>query len=104
MARKFASGKFPIQNMDKYMGKELPTYRSSWEFYFMKFCDEHPSVIGWSSESVRIQYKNPITKKMMTYIPDFFIQYIDKTGKEHVELVEVKPTKASHDGACKEQI
>jgi hypothetical protein len=27
------------------------------------------------------------------YVPDFFINYVDKTGKQHAELIEVKPHK-----------
>ena len=38
MARKYASGKFTPKHAEKYVGKKSPTYRSSWEFHFMKFC------------------------------------------------------------------
>ena len=44
---RFAQGKYTLQNPDKYVGTKTPTYRSSWEFTFMKFCDEHPSVAKW---------------------------------------------------------
>jgi hypothetical protein len=90
MAR-FAQGKFTPKNPDKYIGTKSPTYRSSWEFHFMKFCDEHPSIAKWASESIRIPYKNPLTGKHTIYVPDFFIAYADKAGKQRVELIEVKP-------------
>lgn len=57
----------------------------------MKFCDEHPSVEKWASESIKIPYKNPLTGKYTIYVPDFFIAYADKTGRQKVELIEVKP-------------
>jgi hypothetical protein len=90
MAR-FAQGKFNCKNPAKYIGGKVPTYRSGWEFAFMKFCDEHPSVTQWASEAIRIPYRNPLTGKMTIYVPDFFMAYVDATGKQHVELIEVKP-------------
>ena len=90
MAR-FAQGKFRLKIPEKYSGTRMPTYRSSWEYTFMKFCDEHPSVSQWASEAVQIPYRNPLTGKQTIYVPDFFIVYADKGGKQKVELVEVKP-------------
>jgi len=90
MAR-FAQGKFTPKNPDKYMGNRTPTYRSSWEFAFMRFCDEHPSVSKWASESIKIPYRSPLTGKHTIYVPDFFVVYVDKKGKQRVELIEVKP-------------
>jgi len=57
----------------------------------MKFCDTHPSVQKWASEAISIPYRCPLTGKSTIYVPDFFIQYTDKTGKSFVELIEVKP-------------
>lgn len=88
---RFAQGKYTIKYPEKYVGTKTPTYRSSWEFAFMKFCDEHPSVSKWASEAIRIPYRNPLTGKQTIYVPDFFIAYTDAKGKQHVELIEVKP-------------
>jgi hypothetical protein len=88
---RFAQGKFAITNPEKYVGNRTPTYRSSWEFAFMRFCDTHPSVQKWASEAISIPYRCPLTGKQTIYVPDFFIQYADKTGKMFVELIEVKP-------------
>lgn len=88
----FAQGKFSLKNPEKYIGNRTPTYRSGWEFTFMKFCDEHPSVSKWASESIKIPYKNPLTGKQTIYVPDFFIVYSDRNGKQRVELIEVKPS------------
>lgn len=88
----YAQGKYNLKNPEKYVGARTPTYRSSWEFAFMRFCDEHPSVEKWASEAIKIPYKNPFTGKYTIYVPDFFIAYIDANGKKHAELIEVKPT------------
>lgn len=88
----FAQGKFNLKNPEKYVGNNTPTYRSGWEFTFMKFCDEHPNVSQWASEAVRIPYRNPLSGKHTIYVPDFFIVYADKGGKKRVELIEVKPS------------
>jgi hypothetical protein len=58
----------------------------------MKFCDEHPSVIKWASEPMRIPYINPATNKQTTYVPDFLVIYEDKDGNTLCELVEIKPS------------
>ena len=91
MASKFARGKFQMTQPDKYVGTKVPTYRSSWELSFMKFCDTNISVQKWASEAVQIPYRDPLTGRQTVYVPDFFIQYVDKLGKMHVELIEIKP-------------
>lgn len=88
---KFAQGHFSPKNPEKYMGKGSIRYRSGWEFHFMKFCDEHPYVTQWASESLKIPYRNPLTGKQTIYVPDFLIVYQDKKGNRRVELIEVKP-------------
>jgi hypothetical protein len=89
---RFAQGKFVLKNPAKYIGTKTPTYRSGWEFTFMKFCDEHPAITQWASEAVRIPYRNPLSGKQTIYVPDFFIAYADKGGMQRVELIEVKPS------------
>ncbi len=77
------------------MGNKTPTYRSGWEFAFMRFCDEHPAVTNWASEAIKIPYRNPLTGKHTIYVPDFFIAYADKNGLKRVEVIEVKPENQS---------
>ena len=91
MARKFAQGKYTPLNPEKYVGKKLPTYRSGWELTFCQFCDNHPSVLQWASESINIPYKNPLTGRNTIYVPDFLIVYQDRNGKNRAELIEIKP-------------
>jgi hypothetical protein len=88
---RFSQGKFQIKNLEKYVGKRSPTYRSSWEWAFMRFCDTNANVVKWASEAISIPYRCPLTGKQTIYIPDFFIQYLDKNGKMNSELIEVKP-------------
>ena len=91
MSLKFSQGIFKLKNPEKYVGGNLPKYRSSWEWAFMNFCDNNPAVQQWSSESVRIPYRDPLTGKATVYVPDFLISYVDKNQKKHLELVEIKP-------------
>jgi hypothetical protein len=95
MPRRFAQGRFSLKNPDKYMGTKDPLYRSSWEFAFMKFCDESAAIAKWASEAVRIPYRNPLTGRYTIYVPDFFINYVDKGGQQHAEIVEIKPQNQS---------
>ena len=88
--KKFAQGSYEIQNGGKYVGTKAPFYRSSWELAFMRMCDQHPNIKKWASENVKIPYQRP-TLASMQIMSDFMIQYIDKDGLEHVELIEIQP-------------
>lgn len=88
---KFARGKFNMKHPEKYVGNKSPTYRSSWEFSFMNFCDVNENVQKWASEAIQIPYRDPLTGRQTLYVPDFFIQYVDKFNKTHIELIEIKP-------------
>lgn len=88
----YQQGVYQVKNVEKYVGKHHPKYRSGWELSFMRMADNHPSILAWASESHRIPYIHPITGKKTTYVPDFFVVYADKNGKKHAELVEIKPS------------
>lgn len=88
---KFAKGKFIMKHPEKYVGLKTPTYRSSWEWSFMNFCDTNPNVFKWASEAINIPYRDPLSGRQTIYVPDFFIQYVDKNRTMHVELLEIKP-------------
>lgn len=90
---KFHQGYYYPKNKEKYIGKKLPYFRSSWERRICQFFDENPNILGWASESHRIPYKHPFTGKNTTYVPDFFVIYEDKYGNRHAEIIEVKPSK-----------
>ena len=91
MATKFARGKFTMKHPEKYVGTKMPTYRSSWEWSFMNFCDTNKSIVKWASEAINIPYRDPLTGRQTIYVPDFFIQYMDRNNKMMVELIEIKP-------------
>lgn len=90
--KQFSQGVYTVQNPQKYVGQNVPYFRSSWELAFMRMCDQHPNILKWANESVKIPYLNPLTNKWSNYVPDFMIQYIDKNGGAHVELIEIKPS------------
>ena len=90
---KYASGKYQVKNPEKYMGKRLPSYRSSWEFTFMSFCDNNPAVLNWVSEGVKIPYFNPVSGKQTIYVPDFLVVYVDANQRQHTARGEIKPSK-----------
>jgi hypothetical protein len=93
MSTHYSQGTFTPKNAEKYVGKGTPRYRSSWELSFMMECDKNPSIMKWASEAIRIPYRDPFTGKNTTYVPDFFIQYVDKNNIIHSEIVEIKPAK-----------
>jgi hypothetical protein len=90
--KKFAQGKFQLKSPEKYIGNKTPTYRSSWEWAFMQFCDNNPAISKWASEAIKIPYRDPLTGKHTIYVPDFFVNYVDKNGRQHAEIIEVKPS------------
>lgn len=90
---KYANGKYQVKNETKYIGKKIPTYRSSWEMTFMSFCDNNPAILQWASEPFMVPYRNPFTGKNTIYVPDFLIIYVDRSDQKHAEVVEVKPRK-----------
>jgi TnsA endonuclease N terminal len=88
---RFAQGKFVPKNPQKYIGLKTPTYRSSWEWQFMRFCDTNTAIQQWACEAIQIPYRNPLTGKNSIYVPDFFIQYVDAKNRTNVDLIEIKP-------------
>lgn len=91
----YNQGIFQPQNPSKYSGNGPITYRSAWELTFMNLCDQHPNILKWASESIKIPYQDPFTGKLRTYIPDFFIVFSDKNGLKRAEIIEIKPLSQS---------
>ena len=91
MADHFAKSVYYPLNPIKYVGVGKIQCRSSWERNMCYFCDTNPNILKWASEAFKIPYKDPLTGRITVYIPDFFIQYVDKIGQIHSELVEIKP-------------
>jgi len=85
-------GKFTPQNPQKYNGNpDNIIYRSSWELRCMKWFDDNPNIIWWSSEELAIPYYSPVDKRMHRYFPDFIIKVKKKDDTIMTYVVEVKP-------------
>ena len=91
MADRFAKSVFTPKNPQKYVGSRTIQCRSSWEQSFCHFCDTNQSILKWASEAIKIPYRDPLTGRQTIYVPDFFIQYVDRVGTIHNELIEIKP-------------
>ena len=104
---KFTQGFYVPTNPDKYTGQLPIRCLSSWEIKVCKMFDLNPNVLQWSSESVGIKYVHPLksaatgTTVIATYYPDYTVVYIDKNGKRHKEIVEVKPKRQAFMEAAK---
>lgn len=86
-------GLYEVVNKEKYVGLKKPFYRSSWECRFMSWCDNNPNVIKWSFESIEIPYvitENGFSKSHR-YIPDFYVEILNKQNQLKKFLVEIKP-------------
>ncbi len=81
-------GYFKCRNLVKYKGNPTDiVYRSSWELKMMVYLDNHPDVIQWSSEEIRIPYRCITDGRAHTYFPDMWM----KKSNGECLLLEVKP-------------
>ena len=84
------SGKYKVKNAKKYAGDCTKViYRSLWEKYCFKWCDEETTVKSWSSEEVVIPYLYEVDRKYHRYFMDLKITF---TSGQTI-LVEIKPDK-----------
>ena len=82
-------GKYTPSFPAKYRGDVRDiVYRSSWEYKFMKWCDNTASVSEWGSEEIIIPYISPVDGRRHRYFPDFYVKVANKKY-----IVEVKPFK-----------
>jgi len=82
------SGKYRPKNPHKYKGDSTNiVYRSMWERYCFRWCDESDDVVEWSSEEVVIPYYYEVDKKYHRYFMDLKIKH--RNGKTY--LIEIKP-------------
>jgi hypothetical protein len=78
-------------NKKKYKGDVFPCARSSWEQNFYRWCDFNESVTAWSVESLALEYFDPVKSKNRRYYPDVIMSVRDKSGKDRIYIVEIKP-------------
>jgi hypothetical protein len=57
----------------------------------MKYFDDNPAVIWWSSEEMSVPYYSPVDDRMHRYFPDFIIKVQRKDGTVMTHMIEVKP-------------
>lgn len=96
--------RFIPKNTDKYVGDIQKIFaRSSWELTVMKFFDASTAVKRWGSEEQVIPYLSPVDSRVHEYWPDFFVEFVDKTGETIREVVEVKPRHESEQKYAKSE-
>jgi hypothetical protein len=79
-------------NEQKYIGDTRNiVYRSSYELKAFHWCDLHPDILSWSSESIQIKYFDPTTKKVRRYFPDLFVEMKEQSGEIKKYIIEIKP-------------
>lgn len=103
MARNYSQGHYKPINPEKYVGSNMPIWRSSWEYKVMVMFDTNPNISSWASESLKIPYQNPFTGKHTVYVPDFVVTYVDANGNRKAEIIEVKPAKETFIEQAKSQ-
>lgn len=87
-------GKFRPKHPKKYRGDPTKIiYRSLWERNCMRYFDDNPNVLKWSSEEVIVPYKSPLDGRYHRYFPDFLIRIKNKQGQLETIMIEVKPYK-----------
>ncbi len=97
---KYKQGKYFPRLPSKYKGNPRNiVYRSSWEYKFMRWCDQTPSVQEWGSEEIAIPYISPVDGKRHKYYPDFYV----KVGNKKY-MVEVKPTRQTKEPKTQKKI
>ena len=84
---KFKQGYFDTENPRKYVGQRPIIYRSSWEYMFMKYCENSDEILQWGSEVTSIPYYD-FQGGRHTYYLDFTL----KMRNGETILVEVKPS------------
>lgn len=65
------SGKFIPLNPKKYIGAQLPIYKSQLEFCCMRYLDSNENVLAWSYEPMAIRYFDKVQNKVRRYYIDF---------------------------------
>ena len=97
---RYKQGKYIPRLPKKYKGDYRNiVYRSSWEYKFMRWCDNTSSVVEWGSEEIAIPYISPVDGKRHKYYPDFYV----KVGNKKY-MVEVKPTRQTKEPKTQKKI
>ena len=97
-------GRFSPKNPKKYKGDPTNViYRSLWELRVMKYLDDNPAILEWSSEELAIPYICPTDNRMHRYFPDFIVKVATKSGIQTM-ILEVKPKKETREPVKKKRV
>jgi hypothetical protein len=97
-------GRFSPKNPKKYKGDPTNViYRSLWELRVMKYLDDNPAILEWSSEELAIPYICPTDNRMHRYFPDFIVKVATKSGIQTM-ILEVKPKKETREPIKKKRV
>ena len=90
------TGKFQPKNLHKYKGDFTKIiHRSGWERSVMRYLDNNPAIIEWSSEEIIVKYVSPKDSRVHRYYPDFWLKVKTPDGTIKEYMWEVKPAKSS---------
>ena len=87
-------GVFTPKNLAKYVGTQLPVYRSSWELRAFMALDRNENIAKWGSENFIIPYVDTTrNNETHRYVVDIFFEIKDYTKDGHPIkwLLEIKP-------------
>ena len=97
-------GRFSPKNPKKYKGDPTNViYRSLWELRVMKYLDDNPAILEWSSEELAIPYICPTDNRKHRYFPDFIVKVATKNGVQTM-ILEVKPKKETREPLKKKKV
>lgn len=89
----YNKGTYNLRNPQKYLGNPINcVFESSWEYHFMAYCDNNPSIVRWGNEYIVIPYQDD-TGKFHRYYTDFYIETINRSNPDDFKrlVVEIKP-------------
>jgi hypothetical protein len=89
----YHQGIFNPKFLQKYKGTLPIIYRSSMELKSMRWMDNNPNVLKWTSETIIIPYTSPVDGKVHRYFTDLSCEMKMKDGTLKKLLIEVKPEK-----------
>lgn len=86
---KYYQGYYKLKNPQKYVGDPNNViYRSGLEKRFLKYLDENPDIIKFTSEELVVPYVSPVDNRVHKYFIDMVIETVN--GERFA--IEVKPS------------
>lgn len=84
---------YKLQNPEKYIKKDLPFYRSSWEKRVFYMMDTNKNVLRWASEYLEIPYSFTLQEcgNRHRYFVDIYAEILCKDGNIKKYAIEIKP-------------